>query len=247
MSKLSERSQIAIVWWALIFTTIYGLALGLLLHMIGPPSPTLTPDQVKDFYVTNQTSIRWGATIASWTGMFMAPLWGVIAAQIWRQEKGRTPIWTLMAGVNGPMMGLFLALPPICWGVAAFNPNRPAEVTAVIHELGLLTLTTTDQIYVFNYIAVVVIALAPQVSKYSPFPRWYGYFSLFWCIAFEVGAFAFNFHSGPFSWNGLIVFWMPLNGFGLWIIVTSVLLLKALKQQLNDKETAEVPPVPVAA
>lgn len=247
MSKLSERSQIAIVWWALIFSTIYGLALGLLLHMIGPPSATLTADQVKDFYVTNQVSIRWGATITSWTSMFMAPLWGVIAAQIYRQEKGSTPIWTLMAGVNGPMMGLFLALPPLFWGVAAFDPGRPADITAVFHQLGLLTLTTTDQIYIFNYVAVAVIALAPQVSKYSPFPRWYGYFTAFWALAFEVGAFAFNFRNGPFSWNGVIVFWMPLTGFGFWILVTATLLLKALKLQLNDKETADVPPVPVAA
>jgi hypothetical protein len=247
MSKLSERSQIAIVWWALIFTTIYGLALGFLLHMIGPPSATLTVDQVAAFYRDNQGSIRIGATITSYTSMFMIPLWCVIAAQIWRQEKGSTPIWTIMAGVAGPMMGLFLALPPICWGVAAFNPGRSPEVTAGIHELGLLTLTTTDQIYVFNYVAVVVIALSPQAAKYSPFPRWYGYFSAFWTIAFEVGALAFNFHSGPFSLNGLIVFWMPLTGFGLWILVTSILLLKALKQQLNDKESQPSTPDLVAA
>lgn len=242
---MSERSQIAIVWWALIFTTIYGLALGFLLHMIGPPSATLTADQVAAFYRDNNTSIRVGATITSWTGMFMAPLWCVIAAQIWRQEKGRTPIWTIMAGVNGPMMGLFLALPPIFWGVAAFTPTRDPEITATIHELGLLTLTTTDQVYIFNYVAVVVIALAPRVSPYSPFPRWYGYFSAFWALAFEVGAFAFNFRSGPFSWNGLIVFWMPLTGFGLWILVTSVLLLKALKQQMRagaDQPTPETVP-----
>lgn len=245
---MSERSQIAIVWWALIFTAIYGLSLGFLLHMIGPPSAMLTPDQVKDFYVQNETSMQWGATIASWTGMFMAPLWGVIAAQIWRQERaaGRVPIWTLLAGVNGPMMGLFLTFPPIFWGVAAFNPQRPAEVTTIMHELALLTLTTTDQVYIFNFVALAVIALLPQTAKYSPFPRWYGYFTAFWALAFEVGAFAFNFKEGPFSWNGIIVFWMPLNGFGIWIIVTAVLLLKALKQQLRESESADTK-IPVAA
>src|SRR5262245_56484279 len=103
---MSERSQIALVWWTLIFTTIYGLSLGFLLHMIGPPSATLSADQVAAFYTENSTSIRLGAMIASWTGMFIAPLWCVIAAQIWRQEKGRTPIWTIVAAVNGVVMGL---------------------------------------------------------------------------------------------------------------------------------------------
>jgi hypothetical protein len=239
---MSERSQIAIVWWALIFTTIYGLALGFGLHMIPPPPASQTAEEIAAFYTENQASIRIGATIASYVSMFMVPLWAVIAAQIWRQEKARggPPIWTIMAGVAGPMMGLFLALPPIAWGVAAYTPTRAPEITATIHELGMMTLVTTDQIYVFNYAAVVVIALLPQAAKYSPFPRWYGYFSAFWTLAFEVGALAFNFRTGPFSWNGAIVFWMPLTGFGLWILVTAIVLLKALKQQIAAKESAPV-------
>ncbi len=238
---MSERSQIAIVWWALVFTTIYGLALGFLLHMIGPPSAAQSAEEIARFYTENQTSVRIGATIASWTSMFMLPLWAVIAAQIFRQERGKTPIWTIMAATGGSIMGLFLAAPPIFWGVAAFTPTRAPEITATMHELGLLTLTTTDQAYVFNYVAVVVICLLPQTAPHSPFPRWFGYFSAFCTIAFEVGAFAFNFRTGPLSWNGLIVFWMPLTLFGVWILVASVLLIKSLKAQLaaNESRIAE--------
>lgn len=230
---MSERSQIAIVWWSLLLATIYGLALGFLLHMIGPPSATWSAQQVAQFYLENRISVRIGATIASWTSMFMLPLWAVIAAQIRRQETG-TPIWTIMAATGGSLMGLFLALPPLFFGVAAFTPTRAPEITATMHELGLLTLVTTDQVYIFNWVAVAVICLAPQCARYSPFPRWFGYFTAFTGIAFEVGAFAFNFRSGPFSWNGLVVFWMPLTLFGLWILVTSALLLKSLKAQRLD-------------
>jgi hypothetical protein len=246
---MSERSQIAIVWWALIFTTIYGLALGFLLHMIGPPAATLNADQVARFYAENHTSIRIGATVASWTSMFMTPLWCVIAAQIYRQERAAkgTPIWTIMAGVAGPMMGLFLALPPLFWGVAAFTPERMPQITATMHELGMLTLVTTDQVYVFNWAAVVVISLLPQAARFSPFPRWYGYFSAFCGVAFEVGAFAFDFRTGPFSWNGLIVFWMPLTLFGLWIVITAVLLLTALRAQLAAAAAPEPAPQAVLA
>ncbi|HEY1970840.1 MAG TPA: hypothetical protein VGH89_23000 [Pseudonocardia sp.] len=233
---MSERSQIAIVWWSLVLATIYGLALGFLLHMIGPPSATWSANEIARFYAENRISVRIGATIASWTSMFMLPLWAVIAAQIRRQEKG-TPIWTIMAATGGSLMGLFLALPPLFFGVAAFTPTRAPEITATMHELGLLTLVTTDQVYIFNWAAVVVICLVPQVAPFSPFPRWYGYFSAFCGVAFEVGAFAFNFRTGPFSWNGLIVFWMPLTLFGVWILVSSVLLLKALKAQRLAAET----------
>jgi hypothetical protein len=61
-------------------------------------------------------------------------------------------------------------LPPLFWGVAAFTPNRPADVTAIMHELGTLTITTTDQYYIFMWVAVVVICLLPNRVVHSPFP-----------------------------------------------------------------------------
>jgi len=242
-----ERSQAFLVWWSLVLAVAYGLTLGLLLHMVGPPSATLTADQVAVFYREHQTSIRAGAMLASWTGMFIAPLWCVLAAQIWRQEQGRTPVWTITAGSLGPMMGLFLAAPPICWGVAAFTPTRAPEITATFHELGVLTFVTTDQIFVFNFAAVVAIALLPQAADYSPFPRWYGYFSLFWALVFEVGAVGFVTKVGPFSWNGLFVFWLPVIGASIWIPATAVLLLRALKRQRLAATGTPAPALPVKA
>jgi hypothetical protein len=58
-------------------------------------------------------------------------------------------------------------------------------------------------------------------------------------MMFEAGALAFNFRTGPFSWNGLLVFWSPLSLFGLWIGVMAYLLLKSLKLQRQDAVAAE--------
>jgi hypothetical protein len=168
----------------------------------------------------------------------MLPLWAVIGIQIARQEKGR-PIWAVMAVAGGAMMSIFLVLPPLFWGVAAFTPGRSPDTTAMMHELGVLTLTTTDQYYIFNWVAVVVICLRPQIAPHSPFPRWFGYFSAWIGMMFEAGAMAFNFRTGPFSWNGLLVFWSPLSLFGLWIGVMAYLLLKSLKLQRQDAVAAE--------
>ena len=67
---------------------------------------------------------------------------------------------------------------------AAFTPTRDPQVTAVMHELGTLTLTTTDQYYVFMWVAICVISFIPATAKHSPFPRWFGYFNLWIGLSF---------------------------------------------------------------
>lgn len=240
---MSTRSQKALIWWAIVFAAIYGLALWLLLDMVPPPTPKLSATQIAHWYAVRHTKIRIGAVIASWTSAFMVPLSIVIGVQMWRQEGGRK-VWSIATFVNGGLMSIFLVLPPLFWGVAAFTPARDPQVTSIMHELGVLTLTTTDQYYIFMWVGITVVALLPTRVTNSPFPRWYGYFTAWTAFMFEAGAIAFLPRTGPFAWNGLLVFWSPLTLFGLWIAVTCNRLLHAIN--LQDREHA-AEPVAVAA
>lgn len=234
---MSERSQAVLVWWAVAFTAIYGAVLGLLLDMIPPPTAKLSATEIAEWYSNNHDQVRIGALIASWTSAFMVPLTAVIVIQMARQETG-SKVWSLLTAMGGAMMSIFLVLPPLFWGVAAFTEGRDAEVTALMHELGMLTLVTTDQYYIFMWIAIVVVSLRATTVTHSPFPRWYGYFTLWTALMFEAGAIAFLPREGPFAWNGLLVFWSPLTLFGTWIAVTATVLLRALKRQREEAQHA---------
>lgn len=111
-----------------------------------------------------------------------------------------------------------------------------------MHELATLTLTTTDQYYIFMWVAVTVICLRPatQLVKHNPFPRWWGWMSLWITIMFEAGAIAFIPRSGPFAWNGLLVFWSPLTLFATWITVQSFLTFRALRLQAAENDPAPI-------
>jgi hypothetical protein len=232
---MSERSQKVLVWWALIFTAIYGVTLMFLLDMIPPPSPKLSANEIAQWYAERHDEVRIGAVIAGWSSAFMLPLSIVIGIQMSRQEPGRK-VWSITTIAAGSMMSIFLVLPPLFWGVAAFTPSRAPEITALMHELAMLTLTTTDQYYIFMWVGVAVICLLPTRVTHSPFPRWFGYLTIWIAIMFEAGAIAFLPRTGPFAWNGLLVFWSPLTLFGVWIGVAAYLLLKALNRQLAEGE-----------
>ncbi len=227
---MSARSQGALIWWCLGFTAINVVCWVFLFRMVPPPDATWSAAQVADFYQQYGTDIRVAAMITSWTSAFLVPLVVVISVQMARVEKG-IPVWSILQFAGGILMTIFLVLPPLFWGVAAFSPDRPAEVTKLLHELALLTLVTTDQYFIFNFVALGVAALAFKGDEFWPFPRWYGYMTLWVAFFFEAGAIGFMTKTGPFSWNGLFVFWIPFALFFPWILLTCGLLLKALKRQ----------------
>ncbi len=237
---MTHRSQIIIIIWALVFMVIYGLTLWQLLHMWPPPSASWSAEQVAEFYRENSLDIRIGAMVASWCSAFMIPFSAVVAVQMRRLEKG-LPVWTYLHFAGGITMSMFLVLPPIFFGVAAYTPERSPDVTQLMHEFGLLTLVTTDQYYIFMMISIAVISLTTR-DELTAFPRWLGYYTLWAALAFEVGALAFIPKSGPFSWNGLMVFWMPISVFGSWVIVTCIVMMRAIKaQQRAEESRSEVP------
>ena len=141
------------------------------------------------------------------------------------------PVWASLALAGGALMSIPLMLPPIFWGVAAFTPTRAPEVTAIMHELAMLTFVTTDQYYIFMWVAIAFVALIPNTVVYTPFPRWFGYYTAWTALMFEAGAIAFLTRSGPFAWNGLLAFWSPVVTFFAWMIVLAVLLFRAIASQ----------------
>jgi hypothetical protein len=229
-TQLSLRAQVILIWWALITLVIFGVALWTMLMMVPPPSAKLSAAEIAAFYRENATQIRIGAMVTSWTSAFMVPLAIVISAQMRRLERD-SHVCSMAQLIGGATMSMFLVFPPIIWGVAAFSPDRPAEITAMLHEMGSLVLVTTDQYYMFQLFGIIYFCLTQPHDALSPFPRWLGWLTVWAGIIYEVGPLGFMFKTGPFAWDGLVVFWLPFVTFGIWLTTMSVTLLGAIKRQ----------------
>ncbi|MEC9360003.1 MAG: hypothetical protein VX593_03535 [Pseudomonadota bacterium] len=229
---MSEHTQIAMVWWAIVFMLIFGTACAALMGVFPPIPASLDPDAVAAFYAENSLPIRIGAAVAVGTGGFMLPMAAVISLQMVRIDE-RLTIWAVLQGMGGAMMSLWLVFPAIYWGVAAFDPERAPPITALMNQTAFLTLVTTIPHYIFQVLAIAWVCLSRQDEPYTPFPRWLGYFSLWTFLITEVGAMGFLFRSGPFAWHGLFVFWFPILAFTAWMAALTCTLIRALKHQIS--------------
>jgi hypothetical protein len=234
---VSEQSQKVILSWGLAFTLIFALIWWFLLRMVPPPAPTLSAADVAAFYTANAYPIKIGAMIASWTSAFMVPFSLVVAFQLARLEEGK-PVWSVLCFGGGCLMSMFLVFPPLLWGITAFDPARPVEITSALNQMANLTLVTTDQFYIFQMIPIVVVGLKAKPDANSAFPRWLCWLNLWIALIFEVGAPSFLFKTGPFAWNGLFVFWMPFVCYFGWLGIMFYSMFRALNRQIEAAKTA---------
>jgi hypothetical protein len=129
---------------------------------------------------------------------------------------------------------VFVALPGLAFGAAAFNAERSPEVTQVMHQLAIFTTVTTVQLFLLAEVGVAVICFISKDSPGNPFPRWWGWVTAWAIIAIEPGALAFLPKTGVFAINGVLAFWIPAIAFALWMIGQTVLILRALKFQERE-------------
>jgi hypothetical protein len=64
----------------------------------------------------------------------------------------------------------------------------------------------------------------------------------FWvAFSFIPDPLAFFFHSGPFAWRGIFIFWLALTTYSIFLVVMGLTLRKAIK------ESSDLDAVPIAA
>src|SRR4051812_32582484 len=218
-----------LVWWAMAFQLIFGGAAYCLIHVVPPPAPTNSDDQIAGFFAFHSTSILIGAALAVTATGFMLPLAAVVSDQMARLGPGMR-VWAILQGMGGALVSVWLVFPALVWGVAAFTPDRVPSETRMLSDLSFLALVTTTPYYIFQVIPIAYVCLSSKVN--SPFfPRWFGYFSVWSFLITEVGPLGFLTKFGPFAWNGLIVFWLPVVVFTSWFFTLCYVFLTALARE----------------
>lgn len=201
--------------------------------LVPPPSPNQTAQQLAAYYADNATRIRVGLIISMLAAGLTFPFTVAIFMQMRRIEGGIGPLGCTQL-VTGLLNGPLFILPMITLAAATFRAGATdPSATQSLSDLGWLAFVGIPAPAIVQ-LTSIAIAVFRDHSARPIFARWVGYFNVWCALSFAFGILVICFKTGPFAWNGVIAFWIPLSIFGTWFFVMAWEMLRELKQQSSD-------------
>ena len=210
-------------------TTLIGLFL--LPGWLPPPSPALPPDAVVAMF-TGNTRMRIGLELLMLSSPLFVGISVVIAAQL-RRIEGPNHVMAdlqLMASVLGVIA---VELPAFCWLAISYRPGTPADVIMVFNDLSWFMIIGGVGTVIVQNLAVGICILNDGSGNHI-YPRWLGFWSIWLALADLPGALIPFFQTGPFTWTGLLGFWLVVTAFFTWLVLFYVFTVIAINKQAKE-------------
>jgi hypothetical protein len=126
----------------------------------------------------------------------------------------------------------------ILWQAATFRPERSPEIVQTLNDVAWMLFVCIASTPILQALVMGAAVLGDRRAR-PIFPRWAGYFDFWVALLFLPGSISVFFKDGPFAWNGLLTWYLPLTVFTAWIIVNTVLTLRAITRA--EREETELP------
>lgn len=126
-------------------------------------------------------------------------------------------------GLANAVIGMLVGVvgSAMAYRVDTLDPNTTQLLYDMIWWLFLLPWGPT-----MLWQAIVGFAILSSNNDGRMFPRWLGYFSLWAAILEPFSAWSVFFYHGAFSYNGLVVFWVPGVSFFVWVLTIAIVQVR---------------------
>ena len=221
-----KRVQLLCVYSVFGFIAVFLVGWVLLAGFVPPPSPADSAQHIAAIYEQRLAGIRVGLVLCIFASALLLPWGGAICAQMLRIEGARAPLAWAWVAAQGCVVIEFV-YPCTFWLVAAFRTDYPTRVQT-FNDLGWLPFLGIVCTGIFQMVALAALTLRDQ-RPVPVFPRWFAYFQL-WCavgVGLTFGVYIVK--TGPLAWNGILGFWIPVSFYFLWVVVTTLVTARAIK------------------
>ena len=244
VQRIDTRVVSLMAWSGIALIVSLAVAQGLLMGFIPPPSPAMSAEAIKAIYVERKLGIRVGSLIEC-IGFTFYLTWSMSIVIFMRRMERGIPVlsWTSIANNGGGYV--FFLLMPITWGALAFRPETLApEIIQIANDYIWFVFILSWPPFAL-FMVFVATAVLRDPSPQPVFPRWVGFFNLWTAVLIIPAGLVEFFTSGPFAYDGPISFWWVWLEFFGWILVMSIVVLRACRierqRQLDEDRAAGAP------
>jgi hypothetical protein len=212
-------------WCGPLFVLFFGLG-WLVARLVPPPAATDDPARIADFYRVHASQLRVGMLLALIGTGLGIPFVVALTRQLRRSSPGS--VWAETQFASGVIFLVGVLIPVVLIATAAFRPDRSPELTQALNDVAFTMLLWAFMPATVEAAAAGFAVLADR-SNSPVFPRWTGYFDLCVAAIYALGAPTLFVKRGAFGWDGVLAFWLVFIAFGLWVLVTSAMMLRAIR------------------
>jgi hypothetical protein len=233
---MNTRDQLICLWLVPLLGVLYLGAFTVFPGFFPPMSPTMTAEEVANFYRENLAAIRGSMILCNIIGVSLIPFFMVVVVQMLRiANSSRAFAYSyLAAAANGTVM---FALADLGWLLAAFRPERDPQLIQLLNDFAWFAFIAP-----VGFIMVQNVCLALSIyldARPRPvFPRWVAHFNLVAALLMAPGAFVVVFKTGPLAWDGVLAFWLRLATFAVYVAVMFFVVRSAIHRQIIDERAA---------
>lgn len=232
---INNRLQLFGAWCGIMYLVLLGIGFWAFPDFIPPHDPAADSTEVAAIFQKDFINIRIGMIFSMIAAMIFMPFSISIAMEL-KEVEGGTGMLTMWQILGGLATSLLTFYPAMWWLLASYRPERMPELIQLVNDAAWLQFIGGLTIFLPVLITVAMAAFMDEREK-PVFPRWLGYASIWACVLFLPGQLIFFFYGGPFAWNGILGFWLPVVALMAWFILMAYHIRKVTLERMAATST----------
>jgi hypothetical protein len=236
---MSARAQRACLLCGVGMVVLFFVGFWALAGFLFPPSPMNSGTQILEMFAAHRNRIRTGLLITMFSAALLVPWSAALFVQL-RRAEGRfspLPYVQMMCGTLFSLEFIYLIM---FWQTAAFREDISPELIRTLNDMAWIPFVGLTSTAVVQAFALGFSMLGDQRAE-PVFPRWAGYFNVWVAFMFTPGSLCVFFKTGPFAYNGVLAWYLPVAVFTVWMPLNTYLVWRAIAAHERDFVT-EVSP-----
>ncbi|PTU24165.1 hypothetical protein P175DRAFT_0527620 [Aspergillus ochraceoroseus IBT 24754] len=184
---------------------LIGFAAGVLFP---PPSPSFSAEETVQYYARRQTGLKVTVLTLALAGITVPAFAIGVGSQLAKIPTVHRAVLSVQL-ISGALAGASSALVSIFLATTIYRLDRDPTLTQLMSDLTWTCFALNKTSLILQELAIMLGILSDR--RPSPlYSRWIVWLNIPTTVLLFLQMLAYFFHAGPFCWNGVIGFWVPL-------------------------------------